>query len=403
MYESIESGAIIATLTRSRLAIARFLMLISFVWPFLNYDTFSPGSTVEINFLPALVAAIIAPEILLADGISCILLGGTIAVSAIWGSTDSSLRVLVGAIPCIFLLNWQKICLARKIELIPKSLAYRTLQVFVGFSIIQWFSYRVFSIIPGFVESCLAAIIPRYYGDQFIGTRGVQGWASEPSGAAVTCFAWAVVAVQQDPAKRFRLLVLLGILTIVNGSVYALGLFTMFGIVCILSLKKTWPIIIGAIILLGGISQFARHSARFEELGENVEVQGLQFDVNQEFYRINQIVLPLASFPRIYQPAYVFGLDVQPLGLLPMLVGYGSILGLSLYVRLVFLKQRIGASKSPLLALIVAFMLSFTVPADLIPAIVAFAYALSPRSAISLRETWYQRAARACRQAYATA
>jgi hypothetical protein len=43
----------------------------------------------------------------------------------------------------------------------------------------------------------MAVIVPRYMDAPYddLGTRGVQGWASEPSSAAMTCFSFCAVAM----------------------------------------------------------------------------------------------------------------------------------------------------------------------------------------------------------------
>ena len=51
----------------ARLALARALVVFSFVWPFFNFDAVIPGNTMEIDFLLIFVAAGLVPEISLRD------------------------------------------------------------------------------------------------------------------------------------------------------------------------------------------------------------------------------------------------------------------------------------------------------------------------------------------------
>ncbi len=82
--------------------------------------------------------------------------------------------------------------------------------MFVGFSIAQTADMQLFPVLPGWLTDALINIVPRYSGtpyDEF-GIHGVQGWASEPSGAAVMGAAFALVAILQRPSRRWRVLAL---------------------------------------------------------------------------------------------------------------------------------------------------------------------------------------------------
>ncbi len=400
----MHSKAILAALTKLRVRTARSLVIFSFVWPFVNANYFFPQAEFEVNFLPVLLAVVLAPEIFAADGIALALLAGALAVAAFWGSTDAVMRLVVGAVPCIFLLNFQKHCVQNNEELIPRSLAYRVLQLFVGFSVLQWVDFYVHSAIPGWVTEALSVWVPRYSGHPYdeLGLRGVQGWASEPSGAAVVCFSFAVVAIQQDPKKRLRALLLLAILLLVNKSVYSLALLIMLGLIYLRFIRHKRYIALGLAVLAAGILFYASTSVRLAEVVEKALFYGADPGLNIDLARVNQIVFPLMAFPKLYVPFTVFGVEMQPLGLLPLLVGYGSILGLALYLRLVLFKLSFRNARSWPLALVTLALLSLVVPSDLTPAIIAFGYAAAPTVGVVAKMTWYQRLIRKAEEAYAT-
>jgi hypothetical protein len=400
----MHSKAILAALTKLRIHTARVLVIFSFVWPFLNANYFFPQAEFEVNFLPVLLAAVLAPEIFAADGIALVFLTGAMAVAAFWGSTDAVMRLVVGAVPCIFLLNFQEHCVQSKEELIPHLLAYRVLQLFVGFSVLQWLDFYVHSAIPGWVTDTLTVLVPRYLGHPYddLGLRGVQGWASEPSGAAVVCFSFAVVAIQQDPKKRLRTLLLLAILLLVNKSVYGMALLVMLGLIYLGFSRHKRYSILGLVMLAAGMVFYASTSVRLTEVGEKVLLYGADPSLNIDLARVNQIVFPLVAFPKLYIPFTVFGVEMQPLGLLPLLVGYGSVFGLALYLRLAFFKLPFRNARSLPLALVTLVLLSLVVPSDLTPAVIAFGYAIAPTVDVVPKMAWYQRLIRKAEEAYAT-
>jgi len=69
---------------------------------------------------------------------------------------------------------------------------------------------------------------------------------------------------------------------------------------------------------------------------------------------------------------------MQPLGLLPLLVGYGSVFGLLLYYRVIFRSFRLRSGIWRPLGLASILLLSFMSSPNFIPAIVAFTYAMTP-------------------------
>lgn len=400
----MKSTAVLPFLTAARFRAAQFLVALCFVWPFINVNHFFPQWDVEVNFLPIFLAMMVLPEVLLADGFSVLLLAATFVVSAVWGTPEAVLRLSIGSIPCLFLLNLQQYCLRRGKELIPRFIAYRTLQLFVGVSLFQWYSLYVSPVIPKWFTELLATVVPRYSGEPYdeFGIRGVQGWASEPAAAAMMCFAFAVVAAQQDPKKRFRILLLFAILLAVNKSVYAIGLLAMLGIVYLLSFKRKRYTVISLALLSLAAFFYISSSTRIDEFARSTAIYGMTPDTNFELFRLTQIFYPLAAFPQVYQPIYLYDRYLEPVGLLPLLVGYGSVIGLGLYLRMCFFKFRLKDARSVPLALATLFVLSFLVPPDLVPVIIAAAYALTPVGGISQKVVWYERVLSKMQQAYAT-
>ncbi len=400
----MDSRTIELAFTKGRLRLAKALVVLAFVWPFININYFFPRADFEVNFLPVLLAVAIAPDILAADGTALLLLAGTLAVAASWGSTDAVLRIVIGAIPCLFLLNFQQYCLSHGKELIPASIAYRTLQLFVAFSALQWMDFYLHPVIPGWLTNILTILIPRYSGlpyDEF-GMRGVQGWASEPSGAAVVCFSFALVAAKQAPRRRLAIVLLLAVLLVVNKSIYGLLLLAVLALIYLSSFRYKRYSVIAISFCAVGLFYYAGSSTRLDEVIANTLLYGADPTLNIDLARVNQIVFPILAFPRIFRPFTAFGIEMQPLGLMPLLLGYGSVMGLGLYLRLAFFKFPLRRVKSLPLALIALAFLSFVVPSDLVPAIIAFTYAVIPAGELVPTMTWYEKVFRKAQQAYAT-
>jgi hypothetical protein len=372
-----------------RLNSAKFLVVLNFVWPFINSSYVFPHSTVEINFLPVFLAIGLAPELLFEDLISLLLTIAAVALAAVWGPTDSALRLVIGALPCLFLLSLYRHFRRYGKELIPRSVAQSALLVFVGFCILQQLNLNVFPAIPDWLTKALATIVPRYMDapyDEF-GMRGVQGWASEPSSAAMTCFAFSVVAMKQEPKKRWLIVLAFAVLAALNKSLYGMLLLVFLGVVSVWGMRRRLHALLVMIPIGALFSYFVLQSGRVSELRESLFIFGLSQDSNRELLRFAQIVYPIAAFPGMYHPVSFFGLDMQPLGLLPLLVGYGSLIGCILYYRLTFRSfHRIDAESTPL-ALAAVFVLTFMSSANFLPVIVAFAYATARKQiAISTAE-----------------
>jgi hypothetical protein len=365
-----------------RLQFARVLIVVSFVWPFINVAHFYPDSTIEINFFLIFLAIGLAPEAMLNDKWSLLLLIPAVGVAALGSSVEAGLRIIVGVIPLLFLLGLYRSFAIRGRELIPRSVAYRALQAFVGFSAVQYIDQNFISIIPGWLTDALTVLLPRYTStpyDEF-GIRGVQGWASEPSGAAMTCFAFAAVAVLQQPEGRWRVLTLFAAMALFNKSIYAIALLAVLGLALLFEMKNKIATLSALVPLVAGVAYFIFHSGRVLELRNNVLIYGLSEASNKEFFRLGQIVYPLAAFPGIYKPVELFGLKMEPLGLLPLLVGYGSLIGCLIYYRVVIARFLSCRPKSLTLALASAAVFSFVISPDFVPIAVAFAYTVRART-----------------------
>src|SRR5579871_2757942 len=367
-------------LTPLRLNCAKLLVAVCFVWPFINASYFFPDSTVEINFLPTFIAIGFVPELFFEDMISVALIATVVLMAAVWGSTDSALRLIIGAVPCLFIVSLYRECSRRGEELIPFSIAYWGLVAFVGFSALQYINFNVVEIIPDWFTKVMTIIVPRYMDTPYddLGIRGVQGWASEPSSAAMTCFAFCIVAIKQNPKKCWQILFIFAVLTALNKSVYAMLFLVLLGTGCLWYVKRKKYALITLVLFGTLFTYFALHSVRVAELRDSVLFFGIDQEVNREFLRLGQIIYPLSAFPNIYRPVTIFNIVMQPLGLLPLLVGYGSVVGAVLYFRLLFGKFRFSQTDSPGLGLASILVLSFFSSPDFIPIVLAFVYGMAP-------------------------
>lgn len=369
-----------------RLAIARSLVIFCFVWPFFNYTLLSPDSTVEINFLPVILAALILPEISFREKWSILLALPVFIVALIWANPTAPARLAIGIIPLHFVLNLTRHLREQGQDLVPPNLAYRALQAFVGLCILQTIEFRLFPIIPEWLTSVFVAILPRYSGvpGEDFGIRGVQGWASEPSGAALTCIAFALVAILQRPDRRWRVLALYAIFVTLNKSIYAMVLATVLGLICLFSMRRKLYSLLALVPMFLTVLLYLATSNRVAELRTNISIFGLDRESNNELQRFAQIFYPLQQFPHVYTPVtlilngHLFGME--PIGLLPLVSGYGSVFGLLWVAYIMWRNFPLNKLSRRPLALFAAFILLMMTPADLIPSLVALALFAVPRS-----------------------
>jgi hypothetical protein len=370
------------TLFPQRVDIARFLVAFCFVWPFFNYNLVDPGNMMEINFLPVFLAAALLPEIALREWRSILLSLPVFAIAAFGASPVEAMRVGIGIIPLHFLLNLARHLERRSISLLPPGLAYRVLQAFVLFSIVQTVNFQVFPVIPDWLTQILTDIVPRYaavpYDD--LGIRGVQGWASEPSGAAVICSAFALVAIWERRDRRWRVLSLLLLLVVVNKSIYSILLAALLGLCCILTLRRKSYALAAFIPLSMAAIFYIAFSSRLAELHTSILSDGANSESNRELFRFAQIFTPLIQFPHVYKPQVLFDTVVaEPLGLLPLVLGYGSFMGAIWLGWIVWRNFRLRKTPLRPFALVAAFIVFMITPPDLIPAVVALAVYLAPK------------------------
>ncbi len=368
----------------SRIRLARFLVAVSFVWPFLNAGNLL-GATFETNFILVFVAAALMPEILLKDGVTFLLATVVILIAAVLAPNGTGyLRLTIGLLPIIFIVNLHRQCVKEHEVLISYKVAYRALLLFLAVCVVQYIHFSIVPVIPQFATDSLTRLVPRYMEEPYddSGIRGVQGWASEPSSAAMTCFAFSVVAIQQKPQGRLRILVLFTLLTLVNRSIYSVVLLGLLAFAQLFSMKRPRSMVLFAIVMVGVGLLLLSASGRAVAVRESVAAYGLDETANVEMLRFGQIIYPILAFPRLYAPVTLFDTFlIEPLGLLPLLVGYGSVLGCLLYWRLMFQVRRIRNVASWPLALGGIVVLSFLASPNFVPAIVAFVYAMAPTSA----------------------
>jgi hypothetical protein len=281
----------------------------------------------------------------------------------------------------IFILNLTQHLRERNRDLLPPNLAYRTLQVFVCFCVAQTVDTQLFPVLPGGLTAALINFVPRYSGvpyDEF-GIHGVQGWASEPSGAAVMAAAFALIAILQRPSRRWRVLALFVALAAVNKSVYALLLLVLLSIGCLATTARRRYALIASVPVAATLLFLIVRSARLVDLQSDLLINGMSSSVNPELARFTQILAPLSQFPWVYTPPMLFGgIILEPMGLLPLVVGYGSIFGIVwlLYILRHYFPLR-GVPLRPLALVAAAILLLLTAP-DFIPAVAAFAFFTVP-------------------------
>src|SRR5208282_5233871 len=94
----------------------------------------------------------------------------------------------------------------------------------------------------------------------------------------------------------------------------------------------------------------------------------------------------LQHFPQVYEPPTLYGgIVMEPMGLLPLVAGYGSVLGVVWLGY--FLWRNFPRRQFPMRLLIglAALILLFMSPPDLIPAVVALCVFLVPRRGPQMR------------------
>ena len=372
----------LSSFSAARLAVARSLVAFCFVWPFFNFAFFIPDNAMEIDFLPVFLAAAILPKIALRQKLSILLAMPVFAVALFWANPTAPLRLAIGIIPLHFVINLTRHLRERGQDLIPPNLAYRCLQVFIAFCAIQTVQINMFTFIPEWLSDALTAIIPRYMAVAYddLGIRGVQGWASEPSSAGLMCLAFALVAIAKRPDRRWRVLALFALLVSLNKSIYCLILMILLGFACAFTVRRqVYSFMTMALLAIGGIV-YSAHSGRFAELSANIAIDGLNRESNHELMRFLQILNPLEQFPHVYQPMLLNGtLAMEPMGLLPLVVGYGSVAGLLWLGYMFWHNFPRGLGRQLPLTLVAVFVLLIMAPPDLIPSVVAVAVLLNPK------------------------
>jgi hypothetical protein len=291
--------------------------------------------------------------------------------------------VAIGVIPLHFILNLTRHLYERGCELVPESLAYRALQCFLAFSILQTIEFTLFPVIPGWLTALLMQILPRYSGLPYnsFGIRGVQGWASEPSSAALTCAAFAIIAIRQSPQSRWRIVLLFLAFLLVNKSLYALILAVFLCIYNVVTLRRKAYAVLALVAASGGTLVYALASERLADLRTEIVLNGTSSANNESFKRFGQIIGPFLQFPHIYKPVRVVfatATDLEPLGLLPVLLGYGSFFGIAWLVYVFRHNFPFRRIRQRFLVLMAAFILLIMASPDFIPSIVSLAVLMFP-------------------------
>jgi hypothetical protein len=260
--------------------------------------------------------------------------------------------------------------------------AYRALKVFVLFCAAQTVQMSYFHLIPAAISNVLVSIVPRYWTVPYdhLGVHGVQGWASEPSSAGLTTIAFALVAIHQKPELRWRVMAWFACLLMLNKSIYATILAVLLLVACLQSLRRKVLATLALIPAGALVAAYMVHSSRVATLRENLLIDGLNSESNHELARFVQILSPLQQLPHIYKPVILFGSWVmEPMGLLPLVAGYGSIFGVLWLIYILRKNFPLSQIRMRPFWLIALFVLLFIASADLICSIVALAVFLVPR------------------------
>jgi hypothetical protein len=290
--------------------------------------------------------------------------------------------LIAAIVPLHFIFNLARALRARGIELVPANLAYGALRVLVLFCAAQTIEMNYFHIIPEGLSDQLISIVPRYWTVAYdqMGVHGVQGWASEPSSAALIAITFSLVTIYQKPALRWRVMAWFAVLLILNKSIYAIILATLLLLACLFSLRRKVLATLALIPAGALVATYMIYSGRVAALRENLLIDGFNSESNHELARFVQILSPLQQLPHIYKPVILFGSWVmEPMGLLPLVAGYGSIFGvlwLAYILRKNFPLSQVRVRPFWLIAL---FVLLFIASADLVCSIVALAVFIVPR------------------------
>ena len=370
------------TFASTRLACAQSLVVFSFIWPFFNFDSVIPGNMMEIDFLLVFVAAALLPEVTLREKRSILLALPVFAVALIWANPTAPLPDWpLESSPCTLYSTSPAICGNGDGTLFPRILRTAPFRYLLHSARLRpWIStFSLYS--PEWLIAILTFFVPRYSAVPYdaLGIRGVQGWASEPSSAGLMCIAFALIAILQRPDRRWRVMFLFVLVLLLNKSIYFLILTILLGLACVLTLRyKLYALLTSAVFSVIAIFYMA-HSGRLAELTTSIAVDGFNRESNHDLMRFLQILNPVEQFPRVYQPIVLNGTWVaEPMGLLPLLAGYGSILGLAWLGYILWRNFPRRQTPEPYLALLAGFVLLIMASPDLIPSIVALAAFLVP-------------------------
>ncbi len=371
------------TLPGLRLALGRFLVVASFFWPFFNFDLIAPGSTLEINFLPVFAAVLILPELFFLD-IPALLLTIPAYLAAFFLATPSAAaRLVIAMVPMHFILNLVRRLRERGGDLVPATWAFRGLKLFVLFSVAQTINLHFLHILPAPLQDTLLAIIPRYQIEPYdmLGIHGVQGWASEPSSAGLLTCAFALVAIQQRPEWKWRVMAWFAALVVLNKSIYAITLGILLLAACMASMRRKWIALVGMVPASALVGLYIASSNRVATLRETISIDGLNSESNHELARFVQIFAPYGQLPHIYNPVILFDNWVmEPMGLLSLCVGYGSIFGLLWLLYILHKNFPISQVQERGFWLVALIGLLIMASPDLVCSIVALAVFLVTRS-----------------------
>lgn len=154
-----------------------------------------------------------------------------------------------------------------------------------------------------------------------------------------------------------------------------------------LTLRRKLYSLLAILFLALATMFYVASSGRIAELKTRILMDGVDRASNVELIRFAQLLYPLQQFPHIYRPPTLFGAVVmEPMGLLALLAGYGSVPGILWLAYIQWRNFPFGRVALRPFALIAGLLLLVMVPADLIPSILALSvFCIPVRQPLGLR------------------
>jgi hypothetical protein len=352
--------------------IARFLITLNFCFPFINGEALT-GIPFELNIIPLLLAAILVPAICAYGGRELALLALAVAACFLFADLDRASRLAFNMLPFILCMSYIRFCARRHIDVLYGPIVYAAYLLFTALCIYQALHNAGFLAMPGNLVAFLDFALPRYMQTSYddLGLRGVQGWASEPSGAALLSLGFYLYLRGTYP-DHGRLLAVLYLANIfLNKSVYAFATLILLIAVHLITSKSFQQKLAGGMVAIASLVTAAFYFPRIHDVYQNIAAQGMSLASNPELSRLVQVLYPLNAFPMYYEPVMYFGTTLHPIGLFASALGYGSVFGMLLLVSIGLTLRQAFTQVMPYEWMRLngppAFFILFLAPANFVP------------------------------------